>query len=222
MHRTFKEALSALHDAPVVAPRGRKTKELLGVSYEVQHGDERLQHTVRKLNNAYIDKELEWYSRGDRFDLSILLFAKAWETCIAPDGGINSNYGQYLFGAGNQLERVINELKQDASSRRAVAMILGTHEMHWQTQGDVPCTMSLQFFIRNDALTCVASMRSQDAIWGAGNDIPAFGMFRDYVAENLSLPPSSLIVQVGSFHVYERHFAMLDQIVDTPLEWRRY
>jgi thymidylate synthase len=199
--RSFKEALTDLHDAPIVSPRGRPTKELIAMSYEVPVGMERYQHKARKLNSQYVDKELEWYKRGMRYDLSILPYAKMWETCIAADGGINSNYGQYLMGEGYQLERVINELKHDPESRRAVAMILGQMDIHWTTPGDMPCTTHLQFLLRNSHLICIANMRSQDAVWGAGNDIPAFAMFRDMVAEGLNVTPGVLIVQAASFHI---------------------
>lgn len=222
MTQSFKDALESLYSAPVYAPRGLATKELLGVSYTVKAGDEYVQHRARKLSMKYIEAELAWYKKGNRWDTSITEHAKMWQTCIAKDGGINSNYGQYLFGRDGQLQRVIQQLKQDPDSRRAVAMILGQHRLHFAGI-DTPCTMSMQFLLRAGAVHCIVTMRSQDAIWGAGNDTPFFGYVRDYVAKALGATPGDLTVFAGSFHVYERHFGMLEEIAcDDTDDWIDY
>ena len=54
---------------------------------------------VRGFNLAYAVREFLWYCGGDRFDHSIVERAKIWQKFIQPDGGINSNYGQYMFKA---------------------------------------------------------------------------------------------------------------------------
>jgi thymidylate synthase len=205
-----------LNSAPISSPRGMPTKELINYSYTVRPGAELLVHTERKLNLAYVKRELLWYLTGRRYDTSIVAFAKIWESCIAKDGGINSNYGQYLMGGGHGLDRCVKLLKADRDSRRAVAMILGQHHAHWAGI-DQPCTVSLQFLIRpdfydRDELTTIVTMRSQDAIFGLGNDTPAFMLFAKLVAAALNIPVGNLHINVGSLHVYERHFKMLQRI----------
>lgn len=215
-----------LYNAGVSFPRGLLTKELLNYHYSVKPGDELLAHPRRKLNMDYVKRELSWYLKGHRYDKSIVAFAKTWEGCIASDGGINSNYGQYLFGAGMGLDRCFGELAVDKDSRRAVAMILGQHSLHFSSTNDVPCTIGLQFLIRPDEfgvdeLITIATMRSQDAIYGLGNDVPAFMFFGKLLASALSIKQGELHVNVGSLHVYERHFQMLDGIAMFPEQWTR-
>jgi len=200
------------------------TKELINVHYTVEYGMEFNNHLARKLNLNYVRKELDWYIKADRYDTSILGHAKIWSGCVASDGGINSNYGQYLFGSCGQLSRVVKELERDSNSRRAVAMILGQNALHFAGI-DQPCTLSAQFLVRESfgfpTLDCIVNMRSQDAIFGLGNDIPAFMFLLNVVASALEADYGKLHVNVGSFHVYERHFSMLERIAREPSGWYR-
>lgn len=217
---------SELHRAPKVAViyNGESivTKELINVHYRVYNGQEFNNHLARKFNLTYVKREIDWYIRGNRWDDSIVKHAKIWAGCIGKDGGINSNYGQYLF-AGRQLVRVVNELRSDTYSRRAVATILGEHPLHWSGV-DQPCTMSLQFLCRERSngfmvVDCIATMRSQDAIFGLANDVPAFMFFLKVVASAMNIAPGALYVNVGSLHVYERHFEMVERIDSDNFGW---
>lgn len=219
----MKELYTLLHAAPTSSPHGVLTKELINQHYTVLPGSELITHIDRKLSLPYVKRELMWYLTARRYDTSIVSYASIWQDCIAHDGGINSNYGQYLFGGGLGLDRCIKELKRDRDSRRAIAMILGQHHLHWAGT-DQPCTVSLQFLIRpdffgRDKLTCIVTMRSQDAIFGLGNDTPAFMMFAKLVAACVGVEVGELCVNVGSLHVYERHFKMLQRIVESPWRW---
>lgn len=213
------ELYKALHVAPVVTVRGLMTRELLNVHYSVAPGDEFLNHALRKFKREYFNAEMKWYRRGDRYDLSITEHASAWKDCVASDGGINSNYGQYLYsGKGGSLQWCIDELKHDPNSRRAVVSILGQHPLHWEGT-DQPCTISAQFLVRKRLLTCIVTMRSQDLVWGAGNDIPAFTAFAREVVGALGIHMGMLHFNVGSMHVYERHFKLLEAISNERKGW---
>jgi thymidylate synthase len=211
-----------LNKAPVVEVKvGDKlvrTKELINVSYSVHAGQEFATHLARNLKLEYVKRELDWYIRANRWDDSIVQHAKIWAGCISKDGGINSNYGQYLIGSCSQLSRVVKELERDINSRRAVAMILGQHTLHFAGV-DQPCTMGLQFLARQGRLDCIATMRSQDAIFGLSNDVPAFMFLLKVVAKALNLAPSTLHVNVGSLHVYDRHFVMVESISADLYGW---
>lgn len=171
----------------------------------------------RKFNLNYIKKEFLWYLKGDRFDLSICQHAKMWNSLIDTDGGINSNYGQYVFGDTNGIKHVFDELSSDTDSRRATIMILNNSHLRVGAK-DVPCTYSLNFRIRNNKLNMSVRMRSQDAIFGMTNDAPCFSFIHECVYALLTevYPSLELGVYVhtaDSFHVYERHYDMLNKII---------
>jgi thymidylate synthase len=56
-------------------------------------------------------------------------------------------------------------------------------------------------------------MRSQDILWGMGNDLPTFSFLQEIVATLLNLQVGTLTVSVGSFHVYESRFEMFQNIL---------
>ena len=169
----------------------------------------------RKLNLAYCKAEWLWYLRGDRFDQSIETHATMWKKLRQPDGGYNSNYGQYIFGQ-KQFDWVIECLVNDPSSRQACMQLLNVTHMY-AGNTDVVCTMGIQFLIRNERLDMFVRMRSNDAIYGMTNDVFCFSQLHQMVKAGLLL--SGLDVQlgkyhhsVGSLHVYERHFPMLQEL----------
>jgi thymidylate synthase len=180
--------------------------------------------TPRKFNLNYVKKEFLWYLKGDRYDLSIREHAKMWANLVDDDGGINSNYGQYVFADQAGIKFVVDELKADKDSRRAVVMILANNHLKVGAR-DVPCTYSLSFRIRNNKLRMSVRMRSQDAIFGMTNDAPCFSFIQECVFHLVKEHYPELTMGIythtaDSFHVYDRHYDMLDAIINsTPEEF---
>lgn len=218
MTTTFSQIYrDLLKKGAVSSPRGQRTLEILNYQYTLAPFDRFAAFPSRKLSMQYIKQELKWYLRGDPHDLSICQHAKIWEQCVT-DGVLHSNYGYYLFRQKG-LEYVIDLLRKDPESRRAVVPILG-HQHLFIANKDVPCTVSLGFRIREDRLCCTVHMRSQDAVYGMGNDVPFFSVVQEMVAVRLGLELGTLTVFVESFHAYERHWALLrDLTVEEQEHW---
>ena len=204
----------------LVRPRGQLVLEIENYSYELPPFVRFQSFQSRKLNVQYIKDELLWYIKGDRFDTSIAAKAKIWQGIINDDGSINSNYGQYIF-TGKQFDNAVKLLAADKDSRRASMVILGDDHLLSDTK-DVPCTYALNFRIRDDKLNMSVHMRSQDAIYGMGNDAPAFSFIHEMMLNALrahypQLGYGTYFHIADSFHVYERHFPMLDKLcADDP------
>lgn len=216
--------LERLARAPIVAPRDLATRELENVQllFEDPVGSRWLTFPARKLSLDYVRAELRWYLDGDPADLSILERAVTWRGIVAPDGTLNSNYGRAWFRDG-QLARCYHELTADPSSRRACALI-PTEAMFARGVRDVPCTVYQSFRVRNDRLNASTHMRSQDVIFGLGNDLPAFTMVQELLAAALGVDVGTHALTVDSWHVYERHFEMLARILieePTPVDCPR-
>jgi len=204
----------------VVHPRGQKTKEILNFNFKFSAGMRFIFHERLKLNLDYMAKELEWYVRGVHGDVSICEHAAIWKQMLNADGTLTSNYGYQLWGReDNPIKRVITELKNDQDSRRAFAHI-NRPEHYGPDIRDVPCTIGMQFMVRDGALHAFVTMRSQDAIFGLRNDLPFFWFVADVVAKALNIHADKLYLTVASFHVYERHWAKLREIVEHPNEWK--
>lgn len=169
----------------------------------------------RKLNLQYCKAEWLWYLRGDRFDHTIEQHATMWKKLKQPDGGYNSNYGQYIFGQ-KQFDWVVDSLVNDPTSRQACMQLLNNTHMY-AGNTDVVCTMGIQFLIRNGQLDMYIRMRSNDAIYGMTNDVFCFAQLHQMVQAALAMCGLKVRLgqyfhSVGSLHVYERHFEMLQQL----------
>lgn len=199
------------HNGRERAPRGLKTKEL--ENYHVNFWPEHqfINFECRKLNLDYIKTELKWYLKGDREDLSICDHAKIWQGCVT-EGKLYSNYGHYIF-KNKGLWLVARELVNDPDSRRGLISIFNSDEHIFEGNKDVPCTVSLGFRIRDGKLNMTVHMRSQDAVFGLGNDLPFFNFVWEVLAVYLGIPQGSYHHFVESFHMYERHYEMVKTIV---------
>ena len=196
------------YNGRIIAPRGARTLEIENFTYSVAPYVRFNPYVIRKLNLSYIKRELAWYIKANDADLSIVEYAKAWGPMVK-DGKLNSCYGTYWFKNKTGVHDVLRILAEDPSSRRAVIPMYGTNlSHHAHDVRDVPCTTSVEFRIRDGKLGARFVMRSQDAILGMGNDLPAFSFLQEVVARLLGIELGYLTVCVGSFHVYERHFEM--------------
>ena len=211
-----------LYNAPEIEVRGLKTKELLNYKLVIQPYDRFFNFEGRKMNLKYIKEEFKWYCKGDKFDTSITKHAKMWKSLINEDGSINSNYGQYIKP---NFARCLETLVNDKYSRRAIIMI-GNNDNFSSKTKDYCCTLSMSFQIRNNKLLMTIHMRSCDCIFGLTNDIPTFSFFHEmmYVCLRDTKYPDLELGEythlADSFHVYERHYKMLKNIIENAYEYK--
>ena len=211
-----------------VKPRGLKSKEILNFAYTFPPRVRFMCFDHRKFKIDYAKQEFLWYLRGNRKDVSIAKIASMWSNLIKEDGTINSNYGWFLFNKEaclssihtSNFNRVIAELANDPDSRRATITILSNEYLN-EKSSDYPCTYGLNFHIREDKLHMTVHMRSNDAIYGLANDAPAFSFTHELLW--VSLLKYFPYLQLGSyhhiadsFHVYERHYDLVQKILSDP------
>jgi len=194
-----------------------KTLEIQGASFEA---NEPL--IFGPLNHEYIKRELNWYnSMSLNVDDIEGKVPAIWQSVSTPSGEINSNYGWCVWSDSNncthhngaQYWNVVKELRLNPDSRRAI-MIYTRPTMHtdYNRDGmsDFICTNTVQYLIRNDELVVIVQMRSNDVVFGYRNDYA----WQDYVAglvsTSLRLTSHKIIWQVGSLHIYEKHFWMVE------------
>jgi len=204
------------------SPRGQKVKEILGASFTITNPRDRIPYVAgRKFSVTYMVAELLWYLSGNNETEWISKYSSFWKN-ISDDGiTANSAYGARLLkthpkiaqGRIDQWEYVLNELRSDPDSRRAI-MHIRVPDDSIDAKLDVPCTLALQFFIRDGKLHQVANMRSSDVIFGIAYDIPAFTLFQELLANELGVELGSYTHTSNSLHIYERHFKMAENILE--------
>lgn len=206
----------------ISSPRGQKIKEVIGVSFTITNPRDRIPYVIgRKFSVTYMIAELVWYLSGNNSTEWISNYSAFWSN-ISDDGTTaNSAYGARLFkkhekiaqGRFTQFQYVIDELHKDPDSRRAV-MHLRVPDDSIDANLDVPCTLALQYFIRDNKLHQTVTMRSSDLIFGIAFDIPAFTVFQEIIANELGVEVGTYTHTSNSLHIYEKHFGMVEQILD--------
>ena len=163
----------------------------------------------RKFNVRYALLEFMWYLSMDPKVRNIGKAASIWKDIQDDEGKVESNYGLYVFG--ENWEWIVTELESDPESRRAVISIYDNSHKH-SNYRDHPCTMSLQFLIRNERLHLIWNMRSSDLVFGFCNDMFCAGMILQLMLNELDemdLRLGDITFNLGSLHIYERHFKMI-------------
>lgn len=191
------------------------TIEILGASF---FANERT--IFGTVSDEYLSKEIQWYLSQSLNVYDLKDTPEIWKKVSSPAGEINSNYGYLLFNSDNysQFKEITKTLLDDKNSRRAVA-IYTRPSMHrdYNEDGmsDFICTNAVHYEIRNNQLNVIVQMRSNDAIFGYKNDYA----WQKYIQNKLllellptypQLEIGEIIWQVASFHIYERHFYLVD------------
>ena len=181
-------------------------------------------YDYKKTNIDYCMAQLKWYMSQDLNCSAIAQHAKIWKNVCDDNGLVNSNYGWLIFNQNNynQFQNCIKALIDDQNSRRAI-MIYNRPSMHYDykynKRNDFICTLNNQFFIRDNKLISIYSMRSNDAIFGFFNDFYWACEVYQMVYKRLlqyypNLQYDKIIWHANSFHIYSRHFKLLTNIVN--------
>lgn len=195
---------------------GCKMLEMTGACF-IANSD----HIFGKPNEDYIKRELEWYNSASRSVHDIPgKTPQIWLDVADQNGHINSNYGWCIFSGENffQYQTVLKTLKEKPDSRQAV-MIYTRPNMHIDAfdngRHDFMCTNAVQYMVRDGQVNAIVQMRSNDAWAGYRNDVAWQSAVLNTLAKDLELDPGAIVWQVGSLHIYERNFWLVDGYIKT-------
>ena len=162
----------------------------------------------RKFNEDYAEYEWNWYLKGDRDASEIGERAKIWkQMMVEGTTEVNSNYG-YFWNKNYQLSRVIQELKTNKETRRAIVVHYDINELD-RYKHDTPCNDVLNFYIKEGKLHLSVFARSIDSLYGFCNDQYTFAKLIEMVAFQLDIPVGELHWMGPNLHIYPRHYDML-------------
>lgn len=177
-----------------VSPRGHPTVEAANLSVAFSPG-QFVKRSGMNLRLAFVEAMM---LVGGFFDLDLI-------KAVAPNANHALFEKQSDYGARvrDQVPLVIEELKRDRMSRRAVIQYNGN--LHTGTD-DIACTLTSQYLIRQFAFRSTYTMRSWDLVLGFPNDIIMFGMLSKAIQRAIGIDefePSLLRVNAMSAHIYE-------------------
>lgn len=222
--RTFAEVydkllLNLLEEGKKVSPRGMLTKELMQETF-----------CIEDPNSSLI------YIPGRNFSLvhaiheSLLVFCNDNHVKIAgyfnkniaqfSDNGITL-YGSYGHRIATKMQGVLEKLKEDHDTRQALLTIHRVDDSIVKTK-DPPCTITLQFTIRDEKLNMHVYMRSNDIVWGTPYDVFVFTTIQKVFANTLGIPVGKYYHTATSLHMYERDFEKCREYIGhcEPIEYK--
>lgn len=187
---------------------GQHTKAFLNIGFYINNPKDRdIKTNWRKWNKKYAEREWQWYLSQNRSVEEIKKFAPTWDKMHGGDNLVNSNYG-WQWGRNNQLDKCIEQLKKDKSTRQAWISIFDGKEKDMY-QFDTPCTLAVGFYVLpfdESKLNMTVTMRSNDLIYGFCNDQYCFSKLQELVATELDMEVGEYYHFAHNMHIYEKHF----------------
>jgi thymidylate synthase len=227
LNSAFCESLAKLkRRGSSVASRGSNQREILFHSICITDPTAlTIAPPIRKFKPTYAIAEWLWYLSRDRQVKNIGKWAEVWNQIQDSKGECESNYGEYIFNQQYgcpesllQWEWVRKELLNDRDTRRGTITINQPYHKY-RNPKDYTCTQYIHFFIRDNKLHLGVHMRSNDAVFGFCNDAWTFCMFQQLMLNDLNALGANVELgyyyhNAGSYHIYERHWKMMDLIIN--------
>lgn len=188
---------------------GNGTKAIYNCGFYLINPKTRIiESPARKWSLTYAEREWEWYLSKDRSVAELKKYAPIWDRMHGGDDIVNSNYG-FLWSEENQLEKTIELLKKDPTTRQAWITIYDGKNRD-EFEFDTPCTIGLGFEIGIDGrLNMTVLMRSNDLFYGFCNDQYCFSKLQELIADRLEIEVGYYYHFAANMHIYEQHYNLI-------------
>lgn len=205
----------------VIATRG-EFREIVGVLVEISNPRARLSRTETRGKLFSSIAELLWYLKGENTLDFILRYIPAYISESDDEMTIHGAYGPRLFNTRgqDQISNVHALLCAQPTSRRAVVQLFDAGDLS-RRYCNVPCTISLQFLLREGQLHMLTTMRSNDAYIGFPHDVFCFAMLQEIMARSLNCEIGIYKHFVGSMHLYEANCGHAQQYLEEGIQQRK-
>lgn len=194
------------------APRGFDTRELISYTSRVDMAKPIVGLPDRKLDYNFMAAEAFWILSGsDKLNHPVI---KKNLTKYSDNGKVMA--GAYGPPFRAQVEYAIAALMHDRDTRQAVITLWRENP---SPSKDIPCTVAVQFMIREEFIHTNVFMRSSDAWLGWPYDVFTFTMMTCYILSRLPLASrpklGTLSLTAGSQHLYEKNIDQAKAVCDS-------
>lgn len=203
-----------LRDYDVVSsPRGSEVREVINGTYTVDMPSF-IDLSDRRVNVEFMFAEAAWIISGSNRLEDLTPYMKRYADYSDDGVFLRGAYGPKVV---DQLGYVVDSIEKDQDTRQAVLTI-------WRERPgeakDIPCTVAMQFLLRDNKLNLVTTMRSQDIVLGFTYDVFTFSMVAKSVQlllreRGIDVEMGKLFVNAGSMHIYERHYEQAEEWLES-------
>jgi len=125
-----------------------------------------------------------------------------------------NSYGEEI----DQLQELIKGLKKDPNSRRHIITAWNPGEL--DKMALPPCHAFMQFYLRNNVLSCQMYQRSADVFLGVPFNIASYALLTHLIAKEIGAGVGDLILTFGDVHIYKNHIdAVKEQMTRKPYDF---
>jgi len=190
---------------------GTGTISVFGAQARFSVGDSFPVITTKKLHLRSIIHELLWFLKGDT-NIKYLNEngVTIWDEWADKNGDLGRVYGAQWCdwrtpdgGSINQVDRLIDGLKNEPDSRRHIISAWNAGELSQMAL--TPCHALVQFNVCNGVLSCQLYQRSADLFLGVPFNIASYSLLLMMVAQVCNLRPGEFIHTFGDLHLYSNH-----------------
>ena len=186
--------------------------------------------TTKKLHFKSIANELIWFLSGDTNTKWLNENGvKIWNEWATEDGSLGPVYGKQWTqwptkdgGSINQIEYVVNQLKNNPNSRRI--LFHGWNVEYLPDEGVSPqenaengkmalppCHLLYQFYVANGKLSAQLYIRSSDSFLGLPYNIASLSLLTHMMAQQCDLEAHEIVVSIGDSHIYSNHNEQVEE-----------
>lgn len=181
--------------------------------------------TTKKVHIKSIIHELLWFLRGETSTAYLRNNGVTiWDEWADANGELGPIYGYQWrnwprsnnLPAIDQIQQVINQLKQTPNSRRIIVSAWNVADLPDESispqqnvaQGKMalaPCHALFQFYVADGKLSCQLYQRSCDTFLGVPFNIASYALLTHLVAQQCDLQVGDFIWTGGDVHLYLNH-----------------
>ena len=206
----YMDLLTAIEDYGITEPNTRTSTDIItlwdknvGMTFDMR--DEFPLINMRAVWNKGWIGELLWFLTGDeKVDFLHKHKIHYWDAWIDENNTAGPIYSQLVNWNNdrtlNQLDRAIDIIKEDPSSRQNVMTLWNASQI--SEMSVPPCPCQLQFKIVNEKLSARLYIRSSDTIVGLPFDMPIWATLTRMVAQITGYEPGNFHIVFGDPHIY--------------------
>lgn len=186
--------------------------------------------TTKKLHFKSIANELIWFLSGDTNTRWLKENGvKIWDEWATETGDLGPIYGNQWTawptkdgGAINQIDYVVNALKNNPNSRRILfhgwnveylpeELVSPQDNVRNGKMALPPCHLLYQFYVADGKLSAQLYLRSSDIFLGYAYNQSSLALLTHMLAQQCDLIPHEIIISFGDVHAYSNHFEQIKE-----------
>ncbi len=129
-------------------------------------------------------------------------------------GDLGPVYGRQWrnFGGVDQLAQLIDDLNNNAHSRRLIVSAWNPEDIPVMVKSGLPpCHTLFQFYVADGKLSCQLYQRSADVFLGVPFNIASYALLTFMIAKVTGFQPGDFVHTFGDAHLYLNHFDQVNE-----------